>query len=87
MKGELKEFLTEKAAKAELFQKLEMPMNLAVSKNKNLFEELWFKIDEVDKIDFGEDQSHLEDLNYTDTNTARLGALEKDKCAGSPFKG
>ena len=31
-----------------------MPMNLAVSKNKNLFEKLWFKMDEVDKIEFGE---------------------------------
>ena len=69
----MKEFLTqtEKVAKAELFQKLEMPMNLAVSKNKNSFEELWSKIDEVDKIDFGEDQSHLEDLNNTLTPTLR----------------
>ena len=46
-------------------KKEEMPMNLAVSNNKNLLEEMWFKMAEVDKFEYchflmsGEDQCHL----------------------------
>ena len=66
----------------------EMPINLAVSKNKILFEDLWFKMDEVDKIELGEDQRHLKDLNYTDTNTTSLdrNVTAWSKPDGSPFK-
>ena len=65
-----------------------MPINLAVSKNKNLFGDLWFKMDEVVKIELGEDQRHLKDLNYTVTNITSIDSnvTAWSKPDGNPFK-